>query len=99
MKMNWLTFALKVPALIQGGVEIVNSIKHAKGSEKKQKVLDSIASAIDLAEFAAGRDLLNDPAIAQLVSAAIDAEAAALKARDALREGLLARAAPTPPPA
>ena len=94
--MNWIAFALKVPALIQGGVSVVQHIKNAKGSEKKQAVLDSIPTSIELAEFAAGKDLLNDASIQVLISAAIDAEAAALKAREALKMGILAKAAPTP---
>ena len=90
--MNWAQFAIKIPAMVAGAVQIVNHIKNAKGSEKKQAVIDSIPTSIELVEFAAGRDLLNDPAIAVLVSAAIDAEAAALKAREALRMGILAAA-------
>lgn len=95
--MNWLAFAMKVPALISGGVQVVQHIKNAKGSEKKQAVVDSIPQSMELVEFAAGRDILNDPAIQQLVSAAIDAEAAALKAREALKMGILAKQ-PAPPP-
>ena len=96
MKINWIGVALKLPSLIQGAVSIVEHVKNAKGSEKKQAVVDSIPGAIELVEFGVGRDLLNDPAIMQLVSAVIDAEAAALKARNALKDGLLAKTGPSP---
>ena len=97
MKINWGALAMKLPVIISTMVGVVNHIKGAKGSEKKQAVLDAIPSSLELIEFAAGKNILNDPAILQLVGAAIDAEAAALKARDALRLGLLTReTAPNP---
>ena len=89
--MDWLAFALKVPAIIRGAVEVVDHVKGAHGAEKKQAVLAAVPTLIDLAEFAASKDLLNDGAIQQLMGAVIDAEAAALKARHALRDGLLAK--------
>ncbi len=55
-------------------------------------VIAALPESVALAEFAAGKDLLNDPAIAQLVSALVDAEAAAAKAR------ALAAPMPLPPP-
>lgn len=91
--MDWIKFATKLPMIIHGAVSVVQHVKGAKGSEKKQAVLDSIPTSIELAEFAAGKDLLNDVVVAQLVSAAIDAEAAALKAREALKAGILAKSA------
>lgn len=94
--MDWLAFATKVPAIIKGAVEIIDHVK-TSGAQKKIAVVQAIPSAIELAEFAAGRDLLHDPAIALLVSAAVDAEAAALKARKALQAGLLAKAPPSVP--
>lgn len=90
--MNWISLATKLPAVIHGAVTVVNSIKNAKGSEKKKAVIDAIPNAIELAEFASEKDLLNDAAVQMLISAAIDAEAAALKAREALRAGILAKA-------
>lgn len=89
---NWGAIAMKLPVIISAGVAIVDKIKNAKGAEKKQAVIESIPTSIELIEFAAGKNILNDPAIMALVSAAVDAEAAALKARDALRIGLLTRA-------
>lgn len=88
--MNWMAFALKLPAVIGGIVGIVEKVK-ASGGAKKAAVLAAVPESVALAEFAAGRDLLNDPAVAELVSAVIDAEAAVLKAREALRAGLLAK--------
>lgn len=89
--MNWGAFALKVPALVMGAVEIAERIRDAKGRDKKAAVEQSIPNAIELIEFAAERDVLNDEAIKTLISASIDAEAAALKAREALRLGILAK--------
>jgi hypothetical protein len=91
MATNWAAIAFKIPALIQGGVAMVQHIKGAKGADKKQAVIDSLPGGIGLIELGAGKDVLNDTAIMQLVSALVDAEAAALKARDALRQGLLAK--------
>ena len=90
--MNWTGFLLKLPAVIGGIVGIVQKVK-ASGPDKKAAVLAALPESIALAEFAAGRDLLNDPAVAQLVSAVVDAEAALLKAREALKTGLLAKKA------
>lgn len=88
--MNWIGFALKLPAVIGGIVGIVQKVK-ASGADKKAAVIAALPESIALAEFAAGRDLLNDPAVAELVSALIDAEAAVVKAREALKAGLLAK--------
>ena len=99
--MNWILFATKLPLVVQGVMAIVQKIKGAKGAEKKAAVLAAIPESVALAEFVAGKDLLNDPVLADLLSVYIDAEAAALKARDALRLGILAKRPadqpPTPP--
>ena len=87
---NWLAFALKLPAVIGGIVGIVQKVK-ASGADKKAAVIAALPESVALAEFAAGRDLLNDPAVAELVNALIDAEAAVVKAREALKAGLLAK--------
>ena len=96
--MNWLQFALKLPMVIAGIMGIVQKVKDAKGPDKKAAVLAAVPESLALAEFAAGRDLLNDPVIAELVSVYIDAEKVAMKARDALKAGILAKATPTPVP-
>lgn len=91
----WLTLALKLPLIIQGTMAIVEKVKGAKGPEKKAAVLAAIPESISLLEFGAGKDVLNDAAVQQLLSVYIDAEAAALKAREALKAGLLAKASST----
>ena len=89
--MNWTAFLLKLPMVIGGIVGIVERVK-ASGPDKKAAVMAALPESIALVDFAAGKDLLNDHAIAQLVSALVDAEAAVFKARDALKQGLLAKA-------
>ena len=96
--MNWLQFALKLPMVIAGIMGIVQKVKDAKGPDKKAAVLAAVPESLALAEFAAGRDLLNDPVIADLVSVYIDAEKVAMKARDALKAGILAKEPPTVSP-
>ena len=94
--MDWVAFAFKLPQIIQGAVAVVDHIKGAKGADKKQAVLDSIPAGVALTDYAAGRDILNDAAIATLVSVYVDAEAAVLKARNALKAGILAKQPPAP---
>jgi hypothetical protein len=72
---------------------IVQKIKGAKGDEKKAAVLEAIPESVALAEFGAGRDLLNDAVIRDLISTYIDAEKVAMKAREALKAGILAKQA------
>ena len=94
--MNWMAFALKLPMVISGIMGIVQKVKGASGPDKKAAVLDAVPESLSLIEFAAGRDLLKDGVIAGLVSAYIDAEKVALKAREALKAGILAKATPEP---
>ena len=89
--MNWLGLLVKLPAVIEGTVRIVDRVKDARSADKKTAVLESIPESIALAEFTAERDLLNDPAIAELISALVDAEVAVARARNALKAGLLAK--------
>ena len=89
--MSWLQFALKLPLVISGIMAIVQKVKDAKGPDKKAAVLAAVPESLALAEFAAGRDLLNAPVIAELVNVYIDAEKVAMKAREALRQGILAK--------
>lgn len=90
--MNWLQFALKVPVLISGFMMIVQKVRGASGPDKKQAVLDALPESLELVEFGAGRDLFNDPVVAGLLSIYIDAEKVAMKAREALKAGILAKA-------
>ena len=93
--MNWLNFVDKLPLLIKGTMIVVQKIKSATGPEKKAAVLEAIPEAIALTEFGAGRDLVADEGIAALIGAYIDAEKAAMKAKDALKAGILAKAPPS----
>lgn len=96
MKVNWITFALKLPAVIAGIMSIVQKVRGASGVDKKAAVLAAVPESLALLEFAAEKDVLNDASVQQLISVYIDAEAVALKARDALRAGILAKATITP---
>ena len=89
--MDWVAFATKLPLVVQGAVKVAQAIKDAKGHEKKDAVLKAIPESVELAEYAVGKDLLKDDAIAALIHSYIDAEAAALKARDTLKAGILAK--------
>lgn len=90
-KDKWVLLAMKLPGLIQGSMRIVQRIKNADGKQKKDAVIESIPEAIELTEFGVGKDLVNDPAIQQLISAYIDAEKVAMKAKAALQAGVLAK--------
>ncbi len=90
--MNWLEFVTRLPTVIAAAMSVVQKIKSAKGPEKKQAVLEAIPESAALAEFGLGRDLLNDGEISGLVSAYIDAEKIAMKAKEALKTGILAKA-------
>jgi len=92
MKINWIAIATRAPGIIAEAVKITQNFK-VPGADKKAAVLKSLPEAEALIEAGAHKDIFNEPAIAALVSAAIDAEAAALKAREALAAGLLAKAA------
>ena len=99
MKMDWLSFAMKLPMIIAGTMQIIQKIKGASGPEKKAAVLEAVPESVSLVEFADGRDLLKDESIAALVSLYIDAEKVAMKAKDALKAGILAKSGTPAPPA
>ena len=96
MNVNWLAVALRLPAIIQQGMTIAESIKGARGAEKKSAVLAAIPQGLGLAEFASGVNLLNDDAVAGLISEYIDAEAQVRKVRGLLEQLLAAKAAVEP---
>ena len=96
MNVNWLAVALRLPAIIQQGMTIAESIKGARGAEKKSAVLAAIPHGLGLAEFASGVNLLNDDAVAGLVSEYIDAEARVRKVRGLLEQLLASKAAEEP---
>lgn len=95
---NFAALALKLPALILGAMQIVERVKSAKGAEKKAAVLEVIDDSIELAEFGAGKDLLNDAVIIGLRDDYIAAEANVLnvqriaqQAKQRLQAGILAK--------
>lgn len=91
--MDWLSFTMRLPLVIAEAMRIVEHIKGgATGAEKKAAVIASIPASVELVDFAAGRDVLNDPAIMALRDAFIDAEKVAMKAKEALQQGILTRA-------
>lgn len=90
--MNWAGLAMKLPGVILGAMHIAEQVAAAKGPEKKAAVMEALPDSVHLIEFAAGKDVLNDAAVKELVSAVIDAEASAMKARAALQAGILAKA-------
>lgn len=92
--MNWLMLAAKIPAIVAGTMQIVGKIKGVSGAEKKAAVLAAVPESVSLIELGVGRDVFNDETIASLLSAFIDAEAAALKAREALKAGIMAKGIP-----
>jgi len=79
-------FLTKLPAIIIGTMRIVDGVKNATGADKKAAVLAAIPDSVALAEFVVERDLLNDEKVKELLSAAVDAQHAANKAWDALRD-------------
>lgn len=91
--MNWLDFAVKVPLVIQGLVKIIGKVKSASHADQATAVSEAIRESVALAEFAEGKDRFNDPVIKRLLDAVIAAEQQVLVARDALKAGLLNKAA------
>ena len=96
--MNWLLLVSKLPLVISGTMAIIQKIRSASGPEKKAAVLEAIPESVTLLELGLSRDVLHDPVIADLISAYIDAEKVAMRARDALKAGLLVKAPPSAPP-
>lgn len=93
MSINWTAVATRLPGVIRGAVQIAKHFK-TSGADKKAAVIASIPEAEALIEAGANRDIFNEPAIAQLVDALLEAEVAVLKAQEALKAGLLAYSAP-----
>jgi len=90
IKIDFGKLAGKLMVIIPSLVHIVEQIRGAgNGRAKKEEVVRKIPELIELGEFAVDRDFLNDANVIELVSALVDAEAAVLKARAALRAGLV----------
>ncbi len=90
--MDYLKFAAKLPLVVAGISGIVNMVKGASDSDKKEAIRAAVESSVSLAEFVSEKDLLKDDKIQVLFSAYLDAEAAVNKARQALKEGIVNRA-------
>lgn len=88
--MNWLAFASRLPEVIKASMIVVDRLK-VPGKTKKEKVIEAIPAAIPIVEQAAAKDLINDPAVAELLSVYIDAQHAADKAKAALQSGILVK--------
>jgi hypothetical protein len=89
MKFDLATI-IKIQSLIGIGVALVDKLK-APGADKKKVLIEGLPDALAKSELALGINLFNDPEIAKLVGAVIDAEAAVVKAQGALKAGLLTR--------
>ncbi|HVI42772.1 MAG TPA: hypothetical protein VM577_19365 [Anaerovoracaceae bacterium] len=87
--MNWFEFAGKVPLVVSGLMNIVHKVQGAEKGAKVQAVVDAVPDSIALVEFAAGKDVFNDPEIANLLKAVAEAEHAVAEARAALKAGIL----------
>jgi hypothetical protein len=70
---KWAVVGLKFIPYVGAFVNAAEKIKVAKGSEKKQRVLDAVALGIEATEFAADRDILNDPKVVEATAKYIDA--------------------------
>jgi hypothetical protein len=86
---DYLKYVAKLPAVVAGITGIVNLVRNASDADKKDAIRAATLASVSLAEFAVEKDVLNDQTIMKLVDALIDAEAAVIKARTALKEGIL----------
>jgi hypothetical protein len=89
--MNWAKYLVKLPLVISGVSSIVSLVKGASEDEKKEAIKAAVLSSVSLAEYATEKDLLNDASIAKLFSAVVEAELAVVKAREALKQGILTK--------
>jgi hypothetical protein len=92
-QIDFFSIFQKLVVLVPAVVNIVEKIRGAgNGAAKKAEVIAQIPEVLRLTEYAADKDLFNEPAIAHLVDALLEAEVAAMKAREALKQGLLNKA-------
>lgn len=91
--LDFFKIAEKLVVIVPAIVNLVQKIRGAgNGAAKKAEVIAQIPEILQLTEYAADRDIFNEPAIAQLIDALLEAEVAVMSARAALRAGLLNRA-------
>ena len=82
MGFNWGAFALKLPMLIGGLMDLSERFKgRGNGKDKHDAVVASLPEMIELLEFGAGRDVLNDAAIMALRDEYIAAQALVINAK------------------
>lgn len=73
----WNRILINLPTLIGAAMQTAELIKSAHGGkEKEAAVISAVKANMPLAEIVAGRDLVNDPALDQLLSAYIQARVA-----------------------
>lgn len=68
--------AAVVDAIVPGAVQVEHAAENVatlKGKAKQDAVIDLVKSSTKVAEAAAGRDLVNDPAVEAATRAVIDA--------------------------
>ena len=88
--MDWAKYLVKLPLVVTGVTGIINMVKGASDSDKKEAIRSAVMTSVSLAEYAADKDLLQDEQVAKLFNALLDAEMAVAKAREALKMGMLA---------
>jgi hypothetical protein len=92
--MNLFNLFVKLPLAISGIMAIIEKTK-LPGVEKKAAVLAAIPESIVIMELLAGRDILNDPIVASLISDFIDAEAKVINIKNKLKALIVAHEAAT----
>ena len=82
MGFNWGAFALKLPVLIMGIMDIAEKVRgRSGGKEKHDAVVDALPAALELIELGAGKDLLNDATVIALRDEYIKAQALVINAK------------------
>ena len=82
MGFNWGAFALKLPVLIMGLMDIVEKVRGRQGGQAKHDaVVENLPLAVELIELGAGRDVLNDATVIQLRDEYIRAQALVINAK------------------
>lgn len=75
--MNWNRVLMSVPNIIGFTMQTVEAVKGAKsGKEKEAAVITAVKEGLPVVEGVAGKDLVNDPALDQLLKSYISARVA-----------------------
>jgi len=80
-----MKYASKLPVVIFGIKGIIDRVKGASAEDKRRAIIESISDSVALAEFTAGKDLLQDAEVAKLLNALLEAEQVVADARAALK--------------